>query len=70
MTTVIDRARRLATVKVPDREIVLSDVPAGESLYNLLQQVNTALAQSCQPFVTWRLEWVSGEVDRLWPDGS
>jgi len=27
------------------------------------------LAQSCQPFVAWRLEWVSGEVDRLWPEG-
>jgi hypothetical protein len=41
----------------------------GENPYNLLQQVNAALAQSCQPFVAWRLEWVSGEVDRLWPDG-
>jgi hypothetical protein len=41
----------------------------GESPYNLLQQVNAALAQSCQPFVAWRLEWVNGEVDRLWPDG-
>jgi hypothetical protein len=41
----------------------------GESPYNLLQQVNAALAQSCQPFVAWRLEWVSGEVDRLWPEG-
>jgi hypothetical protein len=41
----------------------------GESPYSLLQQVNAALAQSCQPFVAWRLEWVSGEVERLWPDG-
>jgi hypothetical protein len=41
----------------------------GESSYNLLQQVNAALAQSCQPFVAWRLEWVNGEVDLLWPDG-
>jgi hypothetical protein len=69
MTAVIDRARRLATVKTKDREIVLRDVPVGESPYNLLQQVNAALAQSCQPFVAWRLEWVSGELDRLWPDG-
>ena len=69
VTAVIDRARRLATVKTPDREIVLRDVPVGESPYNLLQQVNAALAQSCQPFVAWRLEWVSGEVDRLWPEG-
>ena len=69
VTAVIDRARRLATVKTQDREIVLRDVPVGESPYNLLQQVNAALAQSCQPFVAWRLEWVSGEVDRLWPDG-
>jgi hypothetical protein len=69
VTAVIDRARRLATVKTKDREIVLRDVPVGESPYNLLQQVNAALAQSCQPFVAWRLEWVSGEVDRLWPDG-
>lgn len=69
VTAVIDRARRLATVKTPDREIVLREVPVGESPYNLLQQVNAALAQSCQPFVAWRLEWVSGEVDRLWPEG-
>ncbi len=69
VTAVIDRARRLATVKTKDREIVLRDVPVGESHYNLLQQVNAALAQSCQPFVAWRLEWVSGEVDRLWPEG-
>jgi len=66
---VIDRARRLATVKPQDREIILRDVSVGESPYNLLQQVNAALAQSCQPFVAWRLEWVSGEIDRLWPDG-
>ena len=69
VTAVIDRARRLATVKIPDREIVLRDVPIGESPYSLLQQVNAALAQSCQPFVAWRLEWVSGEIDRLWPEG-
>lgn len=69
VTAVIDRARRLATVKVPDREIVLRDVPVGESPYNLLQQVNAALAQSCQPFMAWRLEWVRGELDRLWPEG-
>lgn len=69
VTAVIDRARRLATVKAKDREVVLRDVPMGESPYNLLQQVNAALAQSCQPFVAWRLEWVSGEVDRLWPEG-
>jgi hypothetical protein len=69
VTAVIDRARRLATVKTPDREIVLRDVSVGESPYNLLQQVNAALAQSCQPFVAWQLEWVSGEVDRLWPEG-
>ena len=69
VTAVIDRARRLATVKTKDREIVLRDVPVAESPYNLLQQVNAALAQSCQPFVAWRLEWVSGEVDWLWPDG-
>jgi len=69
VTAVIDRARRLATVKAPDREIVLRDVPVGETPYNLLQQINAALAQSCQPFVAWRLEWVSGEVDRLWQDG-
>ena len=59
VTTVIDRARRLATVKAPDREIVLPEVPVDESPYSLLQQVNAALAQSCQPFVAWRLEWVS-----------
>lgn len=69
VTAVIDRARRLATVKTKDREIVLRDVSMGESPYNLLQQVNAVLAQSCQPFVAWRLEWVSGEVDRLWPEG-
>jgi len=69
VTAIIDWVRRLATVKTPDREIVLSDVPVGESPYNLLQQVNAALAQSCQPFVVWRLEWISGEVDRLWPEG-
>jgi hypothetical protein len=59
VTAVIDRARRLATVKTKDREIVLRDVPVGESPYNLLQQVNAALAQSCQPFVAWRLEWLN-----------
>ena len=69
VTAMIDRARRLATVKVLDREIVLRDVPVGESPYNLLQQINATLAQSCQPYVAWRLEWVSGEVDRLWPEG-
>ena len=69
VTAVIDRARRLATVTTPDREIVLRDVPVGESSYNLLQQVNAALAQSCQPFVAWRLEWISGEFDQLWPEG-
>jgi hypothetical protein len=69
VTVVIDRARRLATVKVADQEIVLRDVPVSENPYSLLQQVNAALAQSCQPFVAWRLEWVSGEVDRLWPEG-
>ncbi len=69
VSAVIDRARRLATVKAADQEIVLRDVPVGESPYNLLQQVNATLAQSCQPFVAWRLEWVSGEVDRLWPEG-
>jgi hypothetical protein len=69
VTAVIDRARRLATVKARDREIVLRDVPVGESPYNLLQQVNAALAQSCQPFVAWRLEWVNSLVDRLWPEG-
>ncbi len=69
VTAVIDRARRLATVKITDREIVLRDVPVGENPYSLLQQVNVALAQSCQPFVAWRLEWVSGEIDRLWSEG-
>ncbi|GAP10012.1 hypothetical protein BECAL_01166 [Bellilinea caldifistulae] len=69
VTAMIDRARRLATIKTPDHEIVLRDVPVGDSPYNLLQQVNAALAQSCQPFVAWRLEWVSGEVDQLWLEG-
>lgn len=69
VSAVIDRARRLATVKTNDREIVLRDVPVGESPYNLLQEVNAALAQSCQPFVAWRLEWVSAEIDWLWPEG-
>ena len=69
VTAVIDRVRRLATVKTSDREIVLRDVPVGESPYNLLQQVNAALAQSCQPFVAWRLEWLSSDLDRLWPEG-
>jgi len=68
-TAVIDRARRLATVKVAGQEIVLRDVPVSENPYSLLQQVNAALAQSCQPLVAWRLEWVGGEVDRLWPEG-
>jgi len=68
VTAVIDQAHRLAMVKTKDREIVLRDVPVGESPYNLLQQVNAALAQSCQPFVAWRLEWVSSEVDQLWPE--
>jgi hypothetical protein len=31
LTGVIDRAPRLATVKTPDREIVLRDVPVSES---------------------------------------
>jgi hypothetical protein len=69
VTAVIDRARRLAIVKTKDREIVLRDVSMGETPYNLLQQVNVALAQSCQPFVAWRLEWISSELDRLWPEG-
>lgn len=69
VTAVIDLARRLATVKASDREIVLRDVSVGENPYSLLQQVNAALAQSCQPFVAWRLEWVSAELDRLWPEG-
>lgn len=69
VTAVIDRARRLATIKTKDREIVLRDVSMGETPYNLLQQINAALAQSCQPFMAWRLEWVSGEIDRLWPEG-
>jgi hypothetical protein len=69
VTAVIDRARRLATVKVADQEIVLRDVPVSENPYSLLQQVNAALAQACQPFVAWRLEWVSAELDRLWPEG-
>jgi len=43
--------------------------PVGEIPYNLLQQGNAALAQTCQPFVAWRLEWVSGQVDRLWSEG-
>src|SRR3990172_2758455 len=47
VTAVIDRARRLATVKTSDREIVLRDVPTGEIPYNLLQQVNAILAQGC-----------------------
>jgi hypothetical protein len=34
--------RRPAIVKTPDREIVLRDVPVGDSPYNLLQQVNAA----------------------------
>ncbi len=69
VTAVINRARRLATVKFADHEIVLRDVPVGENPYSLLQRVNTALAQSCQPYVAWRLEWVKGEIDRFWPDG-
>ena len=69
VTAVINRACRLATVKTDDREIVLRDVSVGETPYNLVQQVNATLAQSCQPFVAWRLEWVSGEIDRLWPEG-
>jgi hypothetical protein len=69
VTAVIDWTRRLATVKTQDREIILRDVPVGENPYSLLQQVNAALAQSCQPFVAWRLEWVSAELDRLWPEG-
>jgi hypothetical protein len=47
----------------------LQHTAVGESPYSLLQQVNAASAQSYQPFVAWRLEWVSGEVDRLWADG-
>lgn len=69
VTAMIDRAHRLATVKTQDREIVLRDVQVGESPYNLLQQVNAALIQGCQPFVVWRLEWVGGEIDQLWPVG-
>jgi hypothetical protein len=46
---VIDRTRHLATVKTPAEtefrtEIVLRDVPVGESPYSLLQQVNAAQA--------------------------
>jgi hypothetical protein len=62
VTAVIDRARRLATVKTSDREIVLRDVPVCESPYNLLQQVKVALAQSCQPFLVWRLESIRASV--------
>ncbi len=69
MTAVFDRARRLAPVEARNREIALHDAPVGESPYSLLQQVNAALSQSCQPFVVWLLEWIRGEVDRLWPDG-
>ena len=64
----IDRSHCLATVKAGDREIVLTDVPVGESLYNLLYQINATIARSHQPFVVWRLEWVAGEADRLWTD--
>ena len=39
VSAVIDRSRRLATVKAGDREIVLADVPVGESQYNLLYQI-------------------------------
>ena len=68
ISAVIDRSRRLATVKAGDREIVLADVPVGENFYTLLYQINATLAQSHQPFVVWRLEWVADEADRLWPD--
>jgi hypothetical protein len=68
VSAVIDRSRRLATVKAGDQEMVFTDVPVGESFYNLLYQVNAAIAKSHQPFVVWRLEWVAGEAGRLWPD--
>ena len=42
-------------------------VKSVESMNNA--QVNAVLAQSCQPFVAWRLEWVSGEVDLFWTNG-
>lgn len=51
-------------------EIAQRAVPTDESPYNLLQRVNATLAQSRQPFVAWRLEWISSEVDRLFPDGA
>lgn len=34
VTAMIDQARHLATVKTKDREIVLQDIPVGESPYN------------------------------------
>jgi hypothetical protein len=67
VTAFIDPSYRLATVNAGDSEIVLTDVPVGENLYSLLYQVNAILAKSHQPFVVWRLEWVAGEADRLWP---
>jgi hypothetical protein len=68
VTAVIDRSYRLATVKAGNKELILNDVPVGENLYSLLYQINATLAKSHQPFVVWRLEWVAGEADRLWPD--
>jgi hypothetical protein len=68
VTAVIDRSYRLATVNAGDSEIVLTDVPVEENLYSLLYQVNAILAKSHQPFVVWRLEWVAGETECLWPD--
>jgi hypothetical protein len=69
VTAAIDRARRLATIRHDRQELTLADVPAFESPYSLLDQLNAVLAEARQPFVVWRLEWLSGEVDRLWPEG-
>ncbi|HWQ83522.1 MAG TPA: hypothetical protein VN363_03085 [Anaerolineales bacterium] len=62
VTAVIDRARRLATVKAPDREIVLRDVPVGES-------PTTCSSRSTQPWrkaasPSWPGGW-SGSAARL-----
>ena len=50
MTAVIDRARRLATVKTKDREIVLRDVPVGESPYNPSGLCPQGEAWGCEQF--------------------
>jgi hypothetical protein len=49
VTAVIDRARRLVTVMTRDREIVLRDVPVGESPYILSSRSTPPWPKAASP---------------------